>query len=221
MSAILFGSISTLADTSELQRRAFNEAFAAHDLSWEWSREDYQGMLGSNGGAQRVSEYAESRGEDVDAAAVHETKSSIFQQLLASEGVSPRPGVVATIEGAKDCGYKLGLVTTTSKANVEALLAALGPDLDAQIFDIVVDKSAVSDPKPAPESYLFALDQLGETAANTVAIEDNLGGVKAAREAGITVIAFPNENTSDADFAGADETVDSLDAGHVTELAAS
>jgi hypothetical protein len=34
MSAILFGSISTLADTSELQRRAFNEAFSAHGLDW-------------------------------------------------------------------------------------------------------------------------------------------------------------------------------------------
>jgi HAD superfamily hydrolase (TIGR01509 family) len=221
MSAILFGSISTLADTSEIQRRAFNEAFAAHGLDWEWSREDYQGMLGSNGGAQRVADYAESRGEDVDAAAVHETKSSIFQKLLASEGVKPRPGVVATIEGAKDCGYKLGLVTTTSKANVDALLTALQPDLDAHIFDIVVDKSAVQDPKPAPESYLFALDQLGEVAAHAVAIEDNLGGVKAAREAGITVIAFPNENTTDADFSGADEKVDNLDATHVTELAAS
>ena len=38
MSAILFGSISTLADTSELQRRAFNEAFEAHGLDWNWSR---------------------------------------------------------------------------------------------------------------------------------------------------------------------------------------
>ena len=27
MATILFGSISTLADTSELQRRAFNDAF--------------------------------------------------------------------------------------------------------------------------------------------------------------------------------------------------
>ena len=40
MSAILFGSISTLADTSEMQRAAFNEAFRAHGLDWSWSREE-------------------------------------------------------------------------------------------------------------------------------------------------------------------------------------
>ena len=80
MSAILFGSISTLADTSELQRRAFNEAFAAHNLDWQWSQDDYREMLGSNGGAQRIADYAASRGDDVDAAEVHATKSSIFQE---------------------------------------------------------------------------------------------------------------------------------------------
>ena len=36
MSAILFGSISTIADTSELQRQAFNQAFKAHGLDWDW-----------------------------------------------------------------------------------------------------------------------------------------------------------------------------------------
>ena len=35
MATILFGSISTLADTSELQRQAFNDAFKAYGLDWE------------------------------------------------------------------------------------------------------------------------------------------------------------------------------------------
>ena len=34
--AILFGSIGTIVDTSELQREAFNEAFAKHDLHGNW-----------------------------------------------------------------------------------------------------------------------------------------------------------------------------------------
>jgi hypothetical protein len=46
-----FGSVSTLAGTCELRRRAFNEAFSAYGLDWDWSREDYVSMLGSNGGA--------------------------------------------------------------------------------------------------------------------------------------------------------------------------
>lgn len=217
--AILFGSISTLADTSELQRRAFNEAFAAHGMDWEWSRDDYTAMLGSNGGAQRIAEYASSHGDDVDPAEVHATKSAIFRELLAGQEVTLRPGVADTMARAKQDGGKLGLVTTTSAANVTALLKALS--LTADAFDVVVDGSSVDEPKPAPAAYLFALKELGEDAGSAVAIEDNVGGVTAAVEAGITCIAFPNENTASDDFGAAVESVEALDADHVAALARS
>lgn len=220
MSVILFGSISTLADTSELQRRAFNEAFAAHGLDWEWSRDDYVAMLDSNGGAQRIADYAARQGEDdVDATAVHTTKSEIFRELLGTQGVSARPGVADTIERAKEQGHQIGLVTTTSPENVAALLDALKGQIDAGAFDIVVDKTAVEEPKPSPSSYLYALSELGVDAADAVAIEDNVGGVAAAVEAGITCVAFPNENTAAGDFSKAAETVKSVDFDHLTKLA--
>src|SRR4051812_1985638 len=127
MSTILFGSISTLADTSELQRRAFNDAFQAYGLDWEWSRDDYTSMLSSNGGAQRIEQFAATKGVDVDAAAVHAKKSEIFQELLGSSSISPRPGVVDVVEEAKRGGHEVGFVTTTSQGNIDALLAALKP----------------------------------------------------------------------------------------------
>ena len=34
--AVLFGSIGTLAETSDLQRDAFNEAFKISGLDWFW-----------------------------------------------------------------------------------------------------------------------------------------------------------------------------------------
>ena len=58
MSAILFGSISSLADTSEIQREAFNAAFAEHGLVWRWDRDDYRSQLRSNGGADRLPQFA-------------------------------------------------------------------------------------------------------------------------------------------------------------------
>ena len=218
MSAILFGSISTLADTSEIQRQAFNQAFKAHGLDWDWSREDYASMLGSNGGAQRIEEYATDRGVDVDAVAVHATKSQIFQELLASSGISPRPGVVATVDEAKRNAHKLGFVTTTSQGNINALLAALQPHISAEMFDLIVNRDSVDSPKPHPDVYTYALSQLGEDATSAVAIEDNVGGVSSATAAGVRCIAFPNENTAGGDFSAADETVESLDAGRVAAL---
>lgn len=219
MAAILFGSISTLVDTSELQRRAFNESFAAHDLHWNWSREDYRSMLGSNGGAQRIADYARDRGDDVDADTVHATKSEIFQELLRTAELDARPGVVATIEEAKRTDHKLGFVTTTSRANIDAILDALKPHISAKMFDLIVNSDSVQKPKPDPAAYSFALEQLGEDPAHAVAIEDNIGGVAAASAAGVRCIAFPNENTVGGDFSAAAETVETLDAARVLGLA--
>ena len=212
MAAILFGSISSIVDSSELQRRAFNESFEAHGLDWQWSQPDYVSMLDSSGGAQRVADYAQSRGDDVDADAVHATKSSIFQELLSTAGLKPRPGVIETIQEAKRRDVKLGFVTTTSPENVSALLDSLSPDIDADTFDVILDRESVTDPKPDGAVYELALEQLGESADAVVAIEDNVGGVTAATSAGVKCVAFPNENTAEGDFAAADEIVDALDA---------
>lgn len=220
MCAILFGSISTLVDTSELQRRAFNESFEAYGLDWNWSRDDYVAMLNSSGGAQRIAEFARARGEDVDAAAVHATKSQIFQELLGTAGLKARPGVIATVREAKRNHFKLGFVTTTSPENVAALLATLAPDISAETFDVIVNRDTVESPKPDAAAYVFALDQLGETARNAVAIEDNVGGVAAAAAAGVKCIAFPNGNTTEGDFSAATETVDELNADRIVALVA-
>ena len=218
MPALFFGSISTLADTSELQRHAFNEAFVAHGLDWDWCREDYIAMLGTNGGRQRITDYAAGREEEVDADAVHATKSKIFQKLLFDEDITARPGVVETIERAKQRGYRLGLVTTTSAANVTALLTALRGQVDGDMFDLVVDSSSVDSAKPDPAVYLFAVDKLGEEPARVLAVEDNVGGLQSAADAGLRCIAFPNQNTTDGDYSAALEKVDVLDADHVVAL---
>ena len=53
MPALLLGSISTVADTSERQRQAFNQAFEAHGLDWRWDQDQYRSMLSRSGGQAR------------------------------------------------------------------------------------------------------------------------------------------------------------------------
>jgi HAD superfamily hydrolase (TIGR01509 family) len=203
MPALLFGSISTVADTSELQRQAFNEAFAEHRLDWRWDREQYRDMLRGNGGEDRIAAFARERGEPVDAAAVHRSKSERFRRLLVEQGVPTRPGVADTIRAARSAGWSIGLVTTTAPENVHALLGAVEPDIAAADLAVVVDRAQVTNPKPDPEAYRHALDVLGMPADECVAVEDNSGGVTSATAAGIACVAFPNENTAGHDFGSA------------------
>jgi HAD superfamily hydrolase (TIGR01509 family) len=210
MGAVLFGSIGAVADTSEVQRESFNEAFAEHGLDWTWERDEYREMLKLNGGPNRVHMYAKSRGEQVDTAALHATKTRIFREKLAAGGISPRPGVAETIAEAREQGMKLALVTTTSHGNVAALAAALKPAVDIDGFDLVVDAGSVERRKPAPDAYRFALARLDEDAAECVAVEDNVGGVDAAIAADLACVAFPGENNADHDFRRAEQVVQKL-----------
>ena len=89
--AILFGSIGTLVETSELQRRAFNQAFSEAGLDWNWSEEDYQRLLTKSGGRKRVQDFASQQDVTVDAQQLHHRKTEIFDTLMAKEKLMLRP----------------------------------------------------------------------------------------------------------------------------------
>jgi len=211
MSAIFFGSIGTIADTSELQRQSFNQAFALHNLDWQWSREEYASLLEKSGGKQRIEEYAKLMGQSVDAAAIHHSKSEIFQNALHEEPIMARLGVVEVIQKAKQNGLKLALVTGTSEQNVLSMLAALRNEIDANDFDLVLNSSKIQYPKPDKEAYVVALKELNQAPSSCVAIENNVDGLESAKSAGLTCIAFPDQNTASHDFKDADLRVSQLD----------
>jgi len=220
MPAVLFGSIGTLADTSELQRDAFNRAFAAAGLDWHWDQADYAQLLQGSGGEQRIAAHADAVDDAVDAAAIHRVKSKLFRESLTADAVMPRPGVVETIEECRRDGYQVALVTTTSRENLDALGKALRPHFDLEAFDLLVDRSEVEQPKPEPDAYRYAMRQLDTGADGCVAIEDNVGGVASAVSAGLTCVAFPGENNQAHDFNQADRRTDQLSFAELRTLVA-
>ena len=190
MKAILLGSIGTVADTSHMQLAAFNQAFKIHDLSWIWSPDEYSKMLKVSGGANRIQQYANSLGEEVNAVQIHLTKTQIFQSTLSSEGVSLRQGISAVLDYALTNSIMLGFVTTTTPGNVTEILKAA--DLDPKIFDVITTTDVVNKPKPHPDAYNTALNNLGLLPDQAIAVEDNLDGYNAAVKAKLKCVAFPS-----------------------------
>lgn len=212
--ALLFGSIGTVIETSELQREAFNEAFAQHGLDWHWDQPEYREMLVASGGADRVARYAEDKGESVDAAAIHATKTGLFQQALRARAHTLRPGVAEVLAAARSEGVPVGFVTTTEAETVKAIATAVTLQT-GQGLELMTWRDAARPGKPDPAVYVHALEQLGVAASEAVAIEDNADGVAAARAAGLFTIGFPGENTRAADLAQADVVTDADLAGAV------
>ena len=54
MRAIFFGSIGTMAETSEIQRKAFNKAFKEFGLNWYWNIGNYINMIKSQEECQEL-----------------------------------------------------------------------------------------------------------------------------------------------------------------------
>ena len=201
--AILFGSIGTLIETSELQRRAFNQAFAEAGLDWDWNTEEYRRLLTKSGGCERIQDFATRRGSEVNVEQLYQQKTIIFDRLMANETILLRPGVANIIRHALDNRLRLGFVTTTSEANIDAVFFAVANQLNRRDFNFIGNNKIASNTKPNPEIYLKALSELQLDAQHCIAIEDTQISMRAALAADISCIAFPGAFAEDNDFSGA------------------
>jgi HAD superfamily hydrolase (TIGR01509 family) len=216
--ALVFDVDGTLADTEETHRQAFNAAFLAHDLRWEWSPELYAELLGVTGGKERIGKYLDSLPmPESDRAAlrrlvplVHSTKTRLFAEFVEMGNVPLRPGVARLLNEARAAGVPLAIASTTTPTNVNTLLTktlglgALG------WFSAIATGDVVPNKKPAPDIYRLALGTLRLPAAGCVAIEDSALGVRAAKAAGLYTVAVPTRWTASQDLSAADLVLPSL-----------
>lgn len=201
LKAILFGSIGTIAETSEMQREAYNEAFREAGLDWHWDRGSYEKMIETPGGLRRIETFGRARGDQIDAASLHARKTEIFQDRI-SAGVALRPGVHDLVVAAKTNGIKLALCSTTDAVTVSRLVRSARPALPQGAFDFLGDAASVSRPKPDSEIFIAALRAFAVAAVDAVAIEDSPESAAAAMLAGIPVVAFPGARHAHRPFPG-------------------
>lgn len=216
--ALIFDVDGTLADTEEAHRRAFNAAFDEHQLGWHWSAPQYGRLLATAGGKERLRAYVDTLevgpGERERLAAripdIHQTKTAIYAQLIRQGAAPLRDGVERLLDGADEAGVRLAIATTTTLANIEALLGAALGDGGLRRFAVVGAGDDVARKKPAPDIYEFVLRKLRLPAADCVALEDSSLGLQAAKAAGLFTVVTPSQWTQGEDFAAADWILPSL-----------
>jgi HAD superfamily hydrolase (TIGR01509 family) len=211
--AVIFGSIGSLAETSDIQRRAYNQALAEAGLGWTWDPETYADLVLQAGGRERLELLSAATGAGLSAeriAAIHERKTALACAEIVAGAVPLRPGVAAVIQHAKRHGMKLGFATTTYRPNIDAIFAAAQGVLAPDDFAVIVSRDDVAHGKPAPDAYQVALAALAVDAADAIAIEDTATSVMSAKRAGLTVVATPGAIAAGQDFWQADLVVDAL-----------
>jgi HAD superfamily hydrolase (TIGR01509 family) len=120
------------------------------------------------------------------------------------------------LPGAQDAvrrtakGWPLGVASSSNRPIIGLVLELAGV---AGCFSVTVSSEEVGRGKPAPDVYLEAAARLGIEPQQGVAIEDSTNGLRAARAAGLGVVAVPNRAYPPAEDAldAADVVIGSLD----------
>ncbi len=204
--AIIFDVDGTLAETEELHRASFNTAFKQFGFAWQWDFETYGKLLTTTGGKERIARYAKETDASLAAdviLAMHKAKNELYAKAIEAGSLSLRPGVHDVMSKATQRKIKLGIATTTSKSNLDALLRSCFSEKERTGFAAIVCGEDVSRKKPDPEVYLKCLAQLGIRCDEAVAIEDSAVGLASAKAAQLSTIITPSAYTLTDDFNGA------------------
>ena len=216
--ALIFDVDGTIADTEETHRQAFNAAFLELELGWDWSRRDYAELLRTSGGKERLAVYIDALAAKPQEKArlkglvqlIHATKTHIYGELIADGRAPLRAGVARLIGEARAAGVRLAIASTTTSANISALIGAQFGAEAWNWFEALACGDVVPNKKPAPDIYLRALGMLRLPAHACVAFEDSVNGLKSAKAAGLYTVVTPTQWNAGQDFRGADLVLQGL-----------
>jgi HAD superfamily hydrolase (TIGR01509 family) len=231
LQALIFDVDGTLADTEGAHLAAFNQAFASAGLPWRWDESLYISLLEVSGGKERMAHYlahhvnrdpAGDSGESTaiapDFDALHAIKTTAYTQQMRAGALALRLGIEAMLAAARESGLRLAIATTTTEANIDALLRPrLGPDW-SQRFEVIEHAGTAPRKKPDSQVYRQTLQRLGLAATACLAIEDSANGLQAALGAGIATIITPNPFTAHHNFKGALRILPSLESTAIADL---
>ena len=192
LKAVLFGSIGTIAETSELQRQSYNLAFKRLDIGCYWNVANYCEMLKVPGGKERIKKFAAPNLSSEQIEKIHDLKEEIYAELIEQEDISRRE-FVEVFHHSKASDLKVGLITTTSQNNISALSKALEDKVNFSDFDLITTSVDCKTPKPNPEIYQKALCSMGIKPGEAIAIEDTQVNLNAPKLAKIDSLLYPGE----------------------------
>jgi HAD superfamily hydrolase (TIGR01509 family) len=128
------------------------------------------------------------------------------------ERVPLLPHAVEAVRAAAE-RWPLAVASSANRPLIDLVLELAGP---RSLFQATVSSEEVPRGKPAPDVYLEAARRLDVPPELCAAVEDSTNGVRAAKAAGMRVVAVPRP-----DFPPSEETLRTADAvlGSLAELA--
>jgi len=192
-----------IADSGAHHFTAWQETFA--ERGTKFTREDFAKLFGTRNDFIIRSTLGDKICEE-DIETIVQKKENNFRERIKGN-VTPFPGAIKLITAIKKGNFKLALVSSAPRENIDLLLSGLSI---GDWFDCIVSGREVRESKPSPQIFLLAAEKCGVEPQNCIVIEDSPRGIDAAKAAGMRCLAVANNHTKQ-ELAGADRIVDSLE----------
>jgi beta-phosphoglucomutase-like phosphatase (HAD superfamily) len=219
LKALIFDCDGVIAETErDGHRVSFNRVFKEMGINAEWSVEEYQELLNTAGGKERMKYYFERNsntygeiGRDEQLiAALHKRKTEIFMEMCANGEMPARYGIKRLINEAHEKGILLAVCSTSNEKSVETLIKSSVGDEEFLFFSGIFAGDIVKKKKPSPDIYNMVKDKFKLKGEECFVVEDNRNGLLAAKGAGMYCIITVSFYSHDEDFKEADLVVSSL-----------
>ena len=112
-------------------------------------------------------------------------KESRYRALVQEGGITLLPGVERWLMRLQADGWRQAIASAAPRANVEAIMAALGI---AAYFGAISSAEDVQRGKPDPQVFLVAAERVGVPPARCIVVEDAPAGLLGAQRGGMRAI---------------------------------
>jgi HAD superfamily hydrolase (TIGR01509 family) len=180
MKAILFDLDGVLVDSEPASEEAWSSALAR--FGYDLGSAGHQGFMGKTD-RQLAEHYAAIIG--VEVSELEAMNQACLLDRLHEGGVYMFDDVPPLL-GSLD-GVPVAVASNSHRWRLQAILEGAGL---ADRFSVMVSSDDVDLPKPAPDVYLRAAQQLGVAPNESVVVEDTPTGIEAGRAAGMRVVAI-------------------------------
>lgn len=203
--AFLFDFDGLILDTETASRAGWEWLYERH--GHRLPREQWATLVGTIGAPFNPMDHLEVLvGTPLERETLNEERYAHELTLIEAEEL--RPGIADYLAEAKRRDIKCAIVSSASRRWIDMHLARLERTVDWDAIVTADHDSARA--KPRPDLYLETLDRLAVGAAEAVAFEDSVNGIRAAQAADIFCVAIPNSVTRDFPLEEADLFLESL-----------
>lgn len=127
--------------------------------------------------------------------------------VLKEEGYIISAGVTELIKKLYHAGIRMAIASSSNPNEIEHVVKALGIK---KYFTKLISSAHVEHPKPAPDTFLLALKELGVSSKEAVVVEDSCFGSQAAKAAKVTCVGYVNPHSGNQDLSVADVLLESF-----------